>query len=142
MSSKTPRELVANIYEGQKMIDDTYSYPAKYTGFGWKNERIRINCRKRIEIFRQHLRAEQDSGGMEKETIRQKLVQARESVDVDMVSLIQVQLQNAVKACVLEDEDSYETRRENVGFLFVQFYRSGGEVTASLVDAFYWQMEK
>lgn len=141
MSAKTPRELIADIYAGQKMIDDTYRYPNKYSSFGWTNESIRAKCQRQIKIFRQHLRAEQNCGEMEKERIRSWLVQVRQCADIDTVSLIQVHLQNAVKAYILEDEESYRMRRENLAFLFVQFYRSGEEVTADLVDAFYQQME-
>lgn len=142
MSPKNPRELVITIYENQKMIDETYRYPDKYTGFGWTNARIRARLQQQIQTTRHHLRIEQNSGGLAKETIRSWLVQARTCSDIDAVSLIQVQLQNAVKVYILEDEESYYTRRERIASLFVQFYRSGEEVTPSLVEAFYRLMEK
>ena len=135
MSPKTPRELVADLYENQKTIDETYRYPDKYTGFGWSNERIRSQCSQQVEIIRRSLRVEQQSGGMEKETIHLLLEQARKSSDFDEVNGIQVRLQNAAKTYVLEDEETSERRRGMVAELFLQFYCSGGSVTPDLVEA-------
>src|SRR4051794_17839528 len=102
MSPKTPRELIIDMHENQKLIDDTYRNPDKYIGFGWTNERIRALCQQHIQTIRHRLQVEQNSGGMPKETIRSWLVQARTCSDIDVVSLIQVQLQNAVKTYILE----------------------------------------
>jgi hypothetical protein len=132
MVSKTPRELVLEMYELERMIVTSAFDPDRY--IGWTPETLRANCEKQLELIHVQLKAGRRHGVMGKNAIHGLLYAARVALNFDIVNGLQVELQDAIVAF---SEKVRENRRCDVALLYLEFVRSGAPVTDDLVDRLY-----
>jgi hypothetical protein len=132
---KTPREQVAQMFALERVIVETLYGPYRY--IGWPAEILRVKCEKHLDLIQRQVKARRTDGVMSKSVIRGILGQVRLTSNFDAINWLQVELQNGVVAYA---EEALDWRRGQVAFLFVEFARSSGPVTDSLVNELYWLM--
>lgn len=131
---RTPRELVATMYQLERMIITSAFDPQK-NYIGWTPEMLRAKCENELEMIHVQLKAGRRWGVMGKHAIHTLLHSARVAPNLDVVNELQVALQNGI---VSINEKDREQRRCDVGLLFLEFVRSGAAITDDLVDKLYW----